>query len=328
MVNLLLKGWYEPPRIGGMHLSTLVQQVLSIIGQQGGATPHLLWAMLFETGTFGNMSKQEFIALLKHLGAQKLVMLDPSGLLLHGQVGERIVNHYDFYASFASEAEYRLISESRQIGSIPVERPLDAGSYIIFAGKRWQVLGVDTKRKVIQVKADVGGRAPSFSGAGWFKRHDRIREEMRHVLGSGDDIVYLDHVAAEMLEEARKTYAQLGLARDRVIETGTAVCVFPWKGDWVVDTLTLLMVSRGMVASSEGLYILVEGHNRDSFMSACGDMIRNPRTGPEIAKPVQNKIVEKWDSVLPGELLCRNYESHNLDVQGAYAFLNDLYERG
>ena len=328
MVNLLLQGWYEPPRIGGLHLSTLVQQVLSIIGQQGGATVHLLWAMLFETGTFSHMSKAEFVNLLKHLGNQKLIMQDPSGLLLHGEIGERIVNHYDFYASFASEAEYRLVSESRQIGSIPVSKPLDAGSYIIFAGKRWKVLDVDNKRKLIQVKADAGGRAPSFSGVGWFKRHDRVREEMRRVLGSSDDIAYLDHTADELLSEARKTYFHLGLAQERVIETGTAVCVFPWKGDWVVDTLALLMVSRGMAASSEGLYIIVEGHDKKSFMSACGDMIRNPQTGLEIAKPIKNKIIEKWDALLPEELLCRNYESHNLDVTGAYAFLNDLYERG
>jgi ATP-dependent Lhr-like helicase len=328
MINLLLQGWYEPPRIGGMHLSTLVQQVLSVIGQQGGATVHLLWAMLFETGTFHNMTKAEFVSLLKHLGTQKLIVQDPSGLLLHGQVGERIVNHYDFYASFASEAEYRLVSESRQIGSIPVSKPLDEGSYIIFAGKRWLVLGVDNKRKVIQVKADAGGRAPSFAGSGWFKRHDRVREEMRRVLGGTDDIVYLDHAADELLAEARKTYSQLGLAANRVIETGTAVCVFPWKGDWVCDTLALLMVSRGMAASSEGLYIQVEGHDKSSFMSACGDMMRNPLTGLEIAKPVKNKIIEKWDGLLPEELLCRNYESHNLDVGGAYAFLTDLYERG
>jgi ATP-dependent Lhr-like helicase len=328
MINLLLQGWYEPPRIGGMHLSTLVQQVLSIIGQQGGATVHLLWAMLFETGTFSNMTKAEFVQLLKHLGTLKLLMQDASGLLLHGETGERIVNHYDFYASFASEAEYRLVSESRQIGSIPVSKPLDAGSYIIFAGKRWLVLAVDNQKKVIQVKADVGGRAPSFSGTGWFKRHDRVREEMRRVLGSTDDITYLDHAADELLSEARKVYAHMGLARDRVISTGTAVCLFPWKGDWVMDTLALLMVSRGMKASNEGVYIQVEGHDKESFMSACGDMIRNPLTGPEIAKPVKNKIIEKWDAVLPDHLLCQNYESHNLDVAGAYAFLTDLYERG
>jgi ATP-dependent helicase Lhr and Lhr-like helicase len=35
-IRLLLGNWFEPPREGGLHLSTLVQQVLSIVAERGG----------------------------------------------------------------------------------------------------------------------------------------------------------------------------------------------------------------------------------------------------------------------------------------------------
>ena len=36
MVNLLLQHWYEPSSPSDLHLSTLVQQLLSLIAQHGG----------------------------------------------------------------------------------------------------------------------------------------------------------------------------------------------------------------------------------------------------------------------------------------------------
>src|SRR6266545_1079412 len=39
MVQLLLERWFEPPGLDDLHLSTLTQQVLSIIAQHGGVRP-------------------------------------------------------------------------------------------------------------------------------------------------------------------------------------------------------------------------------------------------------------------------------------------------
>src|SRR2546427_7473607 len=36
MISLLLEGWFEPPMAHGVHLSTLVQQMLSYVAQSGG----------------------------------------------------------------------------------------------------------------------------------------------------------------------------------------------------------------------------------------------------------------------------------------------------
>ena len=43
MVELLIGGWVEPPPPVALHLSTLVQQTLSLLAQHGGATARDLW---------------------------------------------------------------------------------------------------------------------------------------------------------------------------------------------------------------------------------------------------------------------------------------------
>jgi hypothetical protein len=40
-----------------------------------------------------------------------------------------------------------------------------------------------------------------------------------------------------------------------------------------------------------------------------------------------NKRLEKWDALLPAELLAKNYSSHTLDVAGAHEFIKRLAAR-
>ena len=62
-VRLLVRGWYEPPQIKSLHLSTLVQQLLSSIAQYGGIDAAKAWQLLCAGGPFDNVSKQDFILL-------------------------------------------------------------------------------------------------------------------------------------------------------------------------------------------------------------------------------------------------------------------------
>ncbi len=58
-LQLLGRKWYEPPRGGALHLSTLIQQLLSLIAQYGGITAKHAWSMLFESGVFEGLSQSE-----------------------------------------------------------------------------------------------------------------------------------------------------------------------------------------------------------------------------------------------------------------------------
>ena len=123
MIRLLVAGWFEPPRSQGMHASTLVQQCLSSIAQLGGASAAQLWTNLIASGSFASISKSDLTALLKGMGEKELIVQDSSGLLLPGELGERLINHYEFYTAFTSDEEFRLLRDGKPLGSLPVSRP-------------------------------------------------------------------------------------------------------------------------------------------------------------------------------------------------------------
>ena len=57
MVQLLLARWCEPPAPRQLHLSTLVQQVLSVIAQHGGVLAKDLYLVLCRSGPFRNVDR-------------------------------------------------------------------------------------------------------------------------------------------------------------------------------------------------------------------------------------------------------------------------------
>src|SRR6185312_14682058 len=122
-VRLLLENWFEPPREGGLHLSTLVQQIMSIIAERGGVTASELSRTLVKDGPFAGLSTGDLGKLLRELGRRELLVQDSSGALLLGALGERVVGHYDFYAAFASRDEWQIVQDGRALGTLPIDSP-------------------------------------------------------------------------------------------------------------------------------------------------------------------------------------------------------------
>ncbi len=324
MVNLLLQKWYEPPEIGGLHLSTLVQQAMSLIAQYGGVRATQAWNILCREGAFRQVTQQMFMELLRSMGKHKLIMQDSDGLLLHGTIGEKIVNHYAFYTAFMTPEEYRLVSGDRTLGTIPVDRPLGKDSFVIFAGKRWLVLDVDTERKVITLSPAKGGKAPLFNGqAGW--AHDRVRKEMLDLYAGKEIPRFLDNQATELLDEARDNFQRLGLGIKRTLAAGRISYLFPWMGDRANDTLAAMLRARGLKATNEGIAVAVFDAALDKLADHLKTLIEEgPPDAYELAKSVSNKSTEKYDAFLSEELLCADYAASKLDTNSAYAVIKEL----
>lgn len=327
-INLLVKGWFEPPLVSGLHLSTFIQQLMSAISQYGGLTAGQAWKLLCESGPFSGLTKTEFAQLLKGLGEREILVQDASGLLLYGQLGEKLANHYTFYAAFTTEEEFRLVTEGKTLGSLPISKPLEPDSYVIFAGRRWRVRHVDLAAKVIEVVPDKGGTPPKFEGTGG-KVHDKVREEMRNVLLENSLVPFLDPEATTILSEARENFRRLGLDAQNVLPAGGGVRIFPWKGDWVMDTLTLALEHRGCKVENEGLCLILRNADLDSVSDILFDLSEAAfPTEAELTGEIFNKVQEKWDWLLTDELLSRNYASHNLDIEGAKRYFSELVSQG
>lgn len=324
MVRLLLAKWYEPPPTGGLHLSTLVQQLLSLIAQYGGVTAAQAFQVLCKNGPFPHMTQQQFAEFLRSLGAHTLLMQSSDGLLLHGRLGERIVNHYSFYTAFATPEEYRLISGDRTLGTLPIERPVAENSFLIFGGKRWLVLEVDSAKKVIVLKPAKGGKAPIFGGEAGLV-DNRVREEMLAVYKENSIPAFLDATAKELLVEARKSFKRYGLAEKTILSQGNASYLFSWMGDRAHDTLAAMLRGKGMYAVNEGIAVIVQNVSPEELRNCLVTLSREgaPDT-VELARSIQNKAREKYDMFLSEEMLSTDYAASRLDASGAVVAIHRL----
>jgi ATP-dependent Lhr-like helicase len=325
-IRLLVRGWYEPPAAGGLDLSTLIQQLLSVVVQSGGLTAARAWRILCENGPFPQITQQDFATLLREIGRRGILMQDSSGLLLLSPKGESLTGHHSFYAAFASGEEFQLLTAGKRLGALPVSSPLEPGSHIIFAGRRWQVESLDMERKTILVFPAKGGRPPVFEG-GSASVADGVRQEMRQVLAESSPVPFLDPFAQELLEEARGYFQHLGLDQRPVLEGEDTARIFPWVGDVTMNSLAMLFRHWGLNARNEGLCILVTHFGDHSLPRLLFDMSSRPLPDPAtLVASVLNKQQQKWDWLLPEELLRRNYASHNLDVEAAMAALKRVLD--
>jgi len=316
MVRLLARRWYEPPSSSALHLSTLVQQVLSLIAQYGGVRADQAWRALCDAGPFRSVRASMFRSLLRDLGSHGLITQTHDGELVLDLSGERLVNHYDFYSAFLSAEEYRLVAGSRTLGTIPVTFPLLEGIFILFGGRRWRVLDVDEERKLVELAPAPGGKAPSFGGTGSVV-HNTIRGEMLAVYEEDDQPAFLDAAAWELLAEGREAFARLDLARRRVIPWGGDVLLIPWSGDRIMHTLLLFLASRGLQVSSEGVALMVREATSDAVLGCLEEFVRASPPGEAMARSVRNRHVEKHHGFLGPDLLCSDYASSMLDLEGA-----------
>jgi len=316
-IRLLAQRWYEPPQDSGLHYSTLIQQLLSSVAQSGGVSAVAAWRHLCESGIFPGISKAEFKELLTELGKREILFQDSSGLLLLGEIGERVVNHYSFLAAFSSDEEFKLMSDGRTLGTLPLSRPVAKGSYLIFAGRRWQVIDCIISEKIITVTPARGGKIPIFDGMG-SKTHNRIREEMRLILTETAPVAFLDLEATAQLMEARQTFLRLNLGNRDIIQAGGSVFVFTWKGDRANDTLALMLLQRGFRVSNEGTYLAIIGAKSEDILEAIREIAETcPPPAGTLGNLVQNKFRQKWDWLLTDNLLTKSYEAAELDIPEA-----------
>jgi ATP-dependent Lhr-like helicase len=331
MISLLLEGWFEPPATNGVHLSTLVQQMLSAIAQYGGATISQLYTLLCgKNAPFSGLSKEDFMTLVRHLGHSELLMQDSSGVLLHGRVGEKLVNHYTFYAAFVIDEEFRIVASGKTLGTIPISQMLTVGQRILFAGKTWFVEQIDEAQKTIYVIRTSGGVPPLFSGSTG-RIHTRVRQCMRCLLESNDVPLFLDEVARRFLAEARQGYADRNLGSTFFIDQGKVLYILTWLGDAANEAIACLLIRRGFIATAAGPGVEVQKglHTTEEILDALIDTaIEDPPPLNVLLADVKNLQREKWDWALPDDLLRIAYASLYLNLDEALKWTKKIASMG
>ena len=330
MIELLIERWCEPPAPQALHLSTLTHQILSVIAEHGGVRAKRLYDTLCSRGPFQQIDPSLFASLLRHMGRSDVHLIEqaPGGILLLGPRGEKLVEHYSFYAVFQTSEEYRLIADGKLLGTLPSTTLLAEGMSIIFSGRRWRITSVHDTDKVIEVTADRVGRTPPFSGQGGLI-HDQVVKKMRDVL-SGESIPrYLDKGAENLLNSARSEFRRLGLERRSICGTAERGRVIAtWAGSIKTSTLALRLRAMGYtVATHDGFLDVNYNEGIRPAEEALQEIAFSDGISAEGLLPSSaNFMTEKFHPYLSPDLLLIEAASSRLDLEALPELARSIIE--
>lgn len=332
MIDLLVENWCEPPRPEALHLSTLTHQILSVIAERGGASAQRLFLTLCDRGPFGSVDPALFSRLLRRLGDPDIALIEqaPDGTLLLGREGERIVEHYSFYAVFQTPQEYRVVHDAKTLGTIPVDAPLTEDMTIIFAGRRWRVLEVHDREKVIEVVPDHAGKPPRFGGDGG-DIHETVVRRMRDLLLVDTLPPYLDDTAVEVLSSSRTAYRRSRLDDMPIQPFGDdRHLLAPWTG--TVGTASLAIVLACLdhkVSAFDGiLEVTSKGSRSRNLLLELEDIGADKIDLPDLIRRRAGALIsEKFHHYLGDDLLLSDALSRRLDLKAVPKIARGLCSR-
>lgn len=311
VLDLILRDrWCEPPTPGALHLSTLVHQVLAIVAERGGATAARLHGVLCGRGPFRAVDRDMFLDVLRDMGQAELLEQAGDGTLLLGRAGEGLTAQHHFYAVFQTPEEWQVLAAGRRLGTLPVTMALMPGMALIFGGRRWTIAGVDEAAKVLELKPGATGTPPTFGGEAG-PVHRSIGMRMREVLERGDLPTYLDAVAVEALTAARAEHARHGAAG--VLADGRGGSwLLPWAGSVEAMTLALALVTRGVEAEADGIFVHVPAPPATMLADHLPDLARDGL----LAEDLEGLAVrsEKYHEYLSDGLVLRDALSDRIDL--------------
>lgn len=237
VIELLRIKQYEQPFVSKPHLSTLIQQILSLIASYSGFYPKEGWEILCNRGAFKSIQPSIFLQLLKSLGENDVISQLNTGLIVIGKEGERLLRKPDFYTAFVSPIDYTVINtyNSKRIGVL--QYMPEVNHQIILAGRRWNVEKIDEKAKNIYVKRISSGGKISFLSDG-AEVDEIIARKMKEIYMSDLSYPYVDVVTESDKEllKAREYFFNNGLDKRSFTDGG----LFTWAGIVINMTISLM----------------------------------------------------------------------------------------
>ena len=330
LVQLYLEErWVEPPRLDRLPYSLLLHQTLATLASEGELSASELAGRVLNLTVFRRVSPDDFKVLLRHLLETDYLELTEAGSLIVGLAGERVVNSYKFYGVFQENIEYTVRSDSADLGTLVAPPP--PGGKVAIAGATWMVDEVDHKRLVVYV-TKIKGRVPAYFGECPGDIHTRVLERMRRVLEERCNYPFLMRNATVRLAVARRAAAGADIDRSPLINLGEDTwALFPWLGSYAFLALERLIKHK--CAKSLGIkgFDPTRPYYMQFRMSAGpGEFFRtliveaNKPFGPiDLLGPTEVPVFEKYDNLLPDELVRKGFAEGVLDIEGMRRRVNE-----
>ena len=330
LVQLYLEErWVEPPRLDRLPYSLLLHQTLAMLASEGELSASELAGRVLNLTVFRRVSPDDFKVLLRHLLETDYLELTEAGSLIVGLAGERVVNSYKFYGVFQENIEYTVRSDSADLGTLVAPPP--PGGKVAIAGATWMVDEVDHKRLVVYV-TKIKGRVPAYFGECPGDIHTRVLERMRRVLEERCNYPFLMRNATVRLAVARRAAAGADIDRSPLINLGEDTwALFPWLGSYAFLALERLIKHK--CAKSLGIkgfdptrpyYMQFRmSAGPGEFFRTLIDEANKPFDPIDLLGPTEVPVFEKYDNLLPDELVRKGFAEGVLDIEGMRRRVNE-----
>ena len=318
--------WVEPPVLDRLPYSLLYHQTMSTLASGGEMTPGELAGRVLSLSYFHRVSTDDYRVLLRHLIEIDHIQQTERGGLIVGLKGERITNSYKFYAVFQENVEYTVRCESQELGTLCAPPPI--GEKIAIAGRTWVVEDIDHKRHTVYCQM-VKGQVPAYFGECPGDINTHILERMKKVLLEDKVYPYLMQNARARLSLGRKSARAAGITDNPLISLGGNMwALFPWLGSYSFLALERFLkikcapylALKGLDSSRPYFIQFTMKADRNTFFEVVCDMADEPLDAMELLYPKEVPVFEKYDDILPEELVRKGF---------AYAVLNkdEMLER-
>lgn len=328
--------WVEPMYLPKLPYSLLYHQTMSILAASGSVQPRELARQVLTLGVFSHVTKDDYLALLRHMLENGQLERCEDGGLLIGEKGEAAVGNYEFLAVFSVPQEYTVRCDSEEIGT--VQNPFPPKAQFALAGQAWEVTELDKKQQIIYVKRIEGISANMWTDVGNEYVHTKVMKKMLEVIRSDEEYAFLDEAAKKRLKDIRalcRNAAQgqagavlaggaplLGAQRERFILplSETSFAVFPFIGTRGTMALMYALRGRGFRANvwlSRYIPVCIEvstDRGIGALESALTELKENGADKYAFAIPENCEICGKYNDYIPRPLLTKQYIEDYLDT--------------
>lgn len=317
----LQEKWIEPIPLPRYPFSLLYHQTMSILAGSGELSPARLAQQALTLPPFQHVSQEDFRTLLRHLlETDHLQQTETKGLII-GLAGEKVVRNFRFYAVFPDNEEFTVRHKAKEIGTIVIPPP--PGERFRLAGRTWEVLDVDAKRRLVFVERVSGKVSSVWSGAGG-EIHTKIVQRMKQVLTSNESYTYLQPEAQERLASARRLALQSGLHETNIVDAGgDSFFLFPWMGTVAHRTLDRYLKKlkqEGSLIRSVASHTAFDSHIRgpktvDDLRAILQELLEQPDlTEADLVTEDEAPPFQKYDEYLPPTLLAEAFVGDHLNL--------------
>lgn len=323
--ELMLNKWCEPLASNKLYLSTMIQQIMSVIAEKGGISISSLYDNLIIKGAFRHINKDIFLSVLKSLGDKDIIEQISGGDVILGIKGEKITRFYDFYSAFKGNDEMEVINQGILVGTIAYNPVFSIGTYLILAARRWKIIDVLSEEKKLLVEPAKGKKLPSFSSCLGTSVHQKIREKMKYILNTLEIPKYLNSTAQKMLVDARTLAKDLHIFENDIIYEGRDIIIFTWTSSKINTTiwgLTKHFAKMDVTDIGIGLIFnnttLIDIKNKFKYIiDNCPDPIK-------LATLFPLKPEEKHTYLLSDDLKNLEFANNFIDIDGALNKMKDF----